>query len=214
MNDDDKYVLYQREFFRHHVLRDGSDKFYSEREKLAKYAFETGGIRALDVGTGHGFQAVALKKVGFKEVVGIDLVSERIEYCKKIHKNSGVRFKTMDAANLNFPDKHFDSTAVSAVLHDIPLKTRVKAISEIVRVTKNTVVIFEPKTFRNLMMKYIYGYLGEFFDESVNFHEYVGQDLDQILNSYGVKVIRKESAWHGVLTITVGKILNHVNMAA
>jgi len=202
-NNEKEYILHQKEFFKIKLLRDRSDKFHKIRKKVAEYAFNGKNVRALDICTGHGFQAIALKEVGCDKVIGTDVVPERIEYCKYLFPDSEVDFKIMDARELDFSDNYFDCTTVSAALHDMPTSAKKKVIREMVRVTKNRIVIFEPRIFKIPIFAVTYGLLGEFFDESLNFMEYARDSLDQILKDNHLEVIKNENACYGFMNIKV-----------
>jgi ubiquinone/menaquinone biosynthesis C-methylase UbiE len=200
------YRKHQRRFFSHRILEDGSDKFYSVRRRIAKYAFSSDSDLALDVATGHGFQAQALKQMGIPLVIGIDLVQERVEYCKRTCCYDGLQFAVMDAVRLSYADKTFDCTTVCAVLHDMPPAIRKDAIAEIARVTKKRIVFFEPRTFRNPLFAIIYGILGELVDESLYFRQYAREDLIALIEANGLEVVAQETAWHRLMQIVVCKV--------
>ncbi len=201
-NTEETYAIHQRQFFRTASKPSGSDKFQSLRKRIAAYAFRNGHQRALDVATGQGFQAKALKDAGFAKVTAIDLVPERLDCARKLFPE-GIDFQEMDATRMSYPDKHFDCATVSVALHDMPSAVKRKAIAEIARVTKHTVVILEPRTFRNPILCFLYGTAGEILDESLNFRDYVKEDLEEVLREHGLEVIRDENVWWGLLNIKV-----------
>jgi hypothetical protein len=112
----------------------------------------------------------------------------------------------MDATRLAFPDKHFDCATISAALHDLPSEIRCQVVSETVRVTKNVIVIFEPRTFRNPVMIWVYGTIGQMLDESLNIKDYVRDDLGELLARNDLRIIKDETVWHRVMNISVCKI--------
>ena len=118
-------------------------------------------------------------------------------------QNKGIKFQVMDAANLSYRDKFFDCSTVSAALHDMPTAVKRKAILELVRVTQNTIVIFEPRTFKNPFIAFIYGIIGEILDESLNFKEYVKDDLSILFQDHNFDMIKDENVWYGILNIKV-----------
>ncbi len=205
LNTTTEYLKHQKEFFRFTIHNDKSDKFHQIREKIAQYAFNGKNKKCIDIGTGYGYQAVALKKAGVKKVVGIDIVPERIEHAKKISKER-ITFQVMDAMKLQYPNRYFDCATVSAVLHDMPTDTKRKVIAEIVRVTKDRVVIFEPRTFKNPFIAFIYGTIGSILDESLNFKEYVKDDFEKLLKDNNFEIIKDENVWHNIMNIKVCKV--------
>jgi len=203
LNTANDYARHQKEFFSITFLRNKSDKFHKVRKKVAEYALNGKNKKALDIATGHGFQAKALMDIGISDVFAIDIVPERIESCKKMDQNKGIKFQVMDAANLSYRDKFFDCSTVSAALHDMPTAVKRKAILEIVRVTQNTIVIFEPRTFKNPFIAFIYGIIGEILDVSLNFKEYVKDDLSILFQDHNFDMIKDENVWYGILNIKV-----------
>lgn len=208
MNNAENYLVHQKDFFRSGFLQDKSDKFASVRRKISEYALLGGKCRALDIATGQGDQAISLKDAGFLHTYAIDVVPERVDYCRRIHCGSGIEFRHMDASALDFEDDYFDSVVVSAALHDMPVSVRRKVISEMARVAKGYVVIFEPRTFRNRIAAFLYGHFGSFVDESLNFRDYVSEDLDSVLVDSGLKVVSEEHIWMGMMSIKVCQKMN------
>ncbi len=71
---------------------------------------------AIDLGCGNGRYTFALKKFGFKKVVGIDISKKNINNAKK-HKIKNVFFYTGDILNLNFIKERFDFVFSYGVFH-------------------------------------------------------------------------------------------------
>lgn len=204
---DDKYLEHQIEFFSFFKgiqsrlgLQDliGTDKFHKLRPLVAQYALyglEGRSHRMLDVATGYGFQAEALKESGVNQVEAIDIVPERIRGAIQLHGHTGINFHLMDAARLRFPDDQFDSTVVSAALHDMPKRIKRSVLEEMIRVTKpeGNIVILEPRTFKNRWIGFILGTVGELLDESLNIREFVMDDLNTILQELDLDIIKDEN---------------------
>jgi ubiquinone/menaquinone biosynthesis C-methylase UbiE len=91
--------------------------------------------RILDVGTGTGFIALLLAKVGY-EVVGIDLSRKMLEAAREKAEKTGVdvEFKLGDAENLPFDDDTFDAVICRHLLWTLPNPH--KAVKEWKRVVK------------------------------------------------------------------------------
>jgi len=204
--NDKEYLVHQKEFFKYSLLRDRSDKFESLRKRIADCALEGGNNMALDIATGHGSQAKTLKDAGFRKVIAVDLVPERIQYCQEYYKNCGIDFLVMDATKLDFPERYFDAVVVSAALHDMPTRIKEKVISEMARVSKKMVVIFEPRTFKNPIIAAVYGFLGNLADESLNFFEYVKTDLNTSLERNGLRILKDEVVWGGIMNLKVCEV--------
>lgn len=212
---DGRYLTHQIEFFsfsrrfqqrlgREYLLP--SDKFYKFRPILNVYAFSGNDgrpLKMLDVATGCGFQAKALKDAGANEVIGIDVVPERVDEARKLFGHDGITFIEMDAADLTFSDDYFDTTIVSCALHDMPTRIKRRVIAEMVRVTRprGNVVIFEPRTFKSKPIGFFLGLIGELLDESINIKEFVMDDLNPVLEEHGLELIAEQNVY-------VFKVLN------
>jgi demethylmenaquinone methyltransferase/2-methoxy-6-polyprenyl-1,4-benzoquinol methylase len=79
------------------------------RERAVDMARVGPGSRALDVATGTGDLAIALRDRG-AEVVGIDFAEKMLEVARK--KAPGIDFRTGNALALDFPDNEFDAATV------------------------------------------------------------------------------------------------------
>lgn len=94
------------------------------------------GGRVLDVATGTGGFAQMLKEglASYIEILGID-TSERAESAfKGRFQDASMRYQTMDANQLDFPDASFDTVSISYSLHHLPEPLRV--LNEMKRVLK------------------------------------------------------------------------------
>lgn len=206
---DGRYLRHQIEFFsfsRRLQQRLGreylhpTDKFYMVRQILNVFAFsgkDGRHLKMLDVATGCGFQAKALKDAGAGEVIGIDVVPERVDEARRLFGHDGITFVEMDAADLTFSDGYFDATVVSCALHDMPTLIKRRAIAEMVRVTKpqGNVVIFEPRTFKSKPIGFFLGLIGELLDESINFKEFVMDDLNSVLDEHGLELVAEQNVY-------------------
>jgi ubiquinone/menaquinone biosynthesis C-methylase UbiE len=95
------------------------------------------GKKALDAGCGGGRYTIALKKLGFAEVVGVDISEVGLETCRKrlVEKGiGGVLYKEGNVLELPFGDATFDFVFSNGVLHHT--KDMVKGIHELLRVLK------------------------------------------------------------------------------
>jgi len=84
-------------------------KFFTTRLKS--------GERVLDIGSGRGFLANEMAKVG-AEVVGIELSQKNIDISNKFYKNPNLTFIHGDALK-NLPSGEFDTAVMSNVLEHI-----------------------------------------------------------------------------------------------
>jgi ubiquinone/menaquinone biosynthesis C-methylase UbiE len=119
--------------------------YFEEPVKLLRDRFELNGLlikefqgqKALDAGCGGGRYTNALKKIGFGEVVGIDISDSGLENCRARIKEKGIEgisYKEGTALDLPFDDETFDFVFSNGVLHHT--EDLVKGIHELLRVLK------------------------------------------------------------------------------
>lgn len=106
-----------------HIMTFGLDIHW--RNMVAKQVADIDGRtseRALDVATGTGDLAFAIRKAGVSEVVGLDYSTEMIVKAKeKARKHpSGVEFMAGDGMDLPFEDNSFDACTISFGLRNMP----------------------------------------------------------------------------------------------
>lgn len=92
--------------------------------------------RLLDAGCGPGTEAMELARTGEVDVVGIDSSLAMIEEARRRASGSGlpVSFSPADAADLPFPDDHFDACQAQTLLGHVA--DPVPVVAELVRVTR------------------------------------------------------------------------------
>jgi demethylmenaquinone methyltransferase/2-methoxy-6-polyprenyl-1,4-benzoquinol methylase len=100
------------------VMTGGQDVRW--RKKAVRYAREAGSACALDVATGTGDLALALRAGGFRQVIGLDFVPAMIDAAERKRAGSdGVRFVVGDALRLPFSSGAFDALTVSFGLRNM-----------------------------------------------------------------------------------------------
>jgi ubiquinone/menaquinone biosynthesis C-methylase UbiE len=111
-----------------------------EAEKLAyqrvlKMRLNGNSLNILDVGTGTGFMALILAKLGYR-VTGLDFAEGMIARAQKVADQEGQRvaFQVGDAGHLPFPDASFDVVICRYLLWTLPDPQQV--LQEWVRVIK------------------------------------------------------------------------------
>ncbi|HEY5927928.1 MAG TPA: class I SAM-dependent methyltransferase [Kofleriaceae bacterium] len=110
------------------------------RARLERNGFDlakVSGMRVLDGGCGGGRYSVALKRLGFGEVVGVDWSKQGIAVANervKQAKIAGVSYQQADVLKLPFADGEFDFVFSNGVLHHTYDTQR--GIAELRRVTK------------------------------------------------------------------------------
>lgn len=87
----------------------GGENFFAWREIISAHLPRDKKLKVLDVGTGAGFFAILLAKLGH-EVTGIDMSEKMLIEAKKISADFDItaEFLKMDAQILNFADETFD----------------------------------------------------------------------------------------------------------
>jgi ubiquinone/menaquinone biosynthesis C-methylase UbiE len=90
--------------------------------------------KMLDAGFGTGVYSLTLE-TRVKQIIGIDLDKEKVEFIKKNAGFSNVQFEEMDITNLGFSDSSFDLILCSDVLEHI--RNDGLAFSELARVLKS-----------------------------------------------------------------------------
>src|SRR3954453_14178605 len=101
------------------------------RERAGELAHVGPGSRALDVATGTGDLAIALRERG-AEVVGVDFAEKMLEIARQ--KAPDIQFRAGNALALDFPDNEFDAATVGFGARNFDDLDR--GIAEMARVVK------------------------------------------------------------------------------
>ena len=104
----------------------------------------TKGDRMLEVGTGRGHMATALARKGFK-LISIDLDKKAQDvakiHLKAIKRNKSIVLKIMNAERLRYKDDFFYQVISVNYIHHA--KNPIKFLKEMIRVTKNKLIIVD-----------------------------------------------------------------------
>lgn len=93
------------------------------------------GKAVLEVGSGRGGGASFVARcLGPKSVIGLDLSSAAVDFCKRSHRVRGLRFQVGDAENLPFGENQFDIVMNVESSHCYPRINRF--LSEVCRVLR------------------------------------------------------------------------------
>lgn len=116
-----------------HLMTFGMDLRW--RRRLAARAAAAGPL-VLDIATGTGDVAFAVRSAGAEQVIGLDLAPRMIEAAcaKALARQVDVAFLVGDAMRLPFPDDTFDACTVSFGLRNMP--DYAAAIAEMTRVLR------------------------------------------------------------------------------
>ncbi|KKK41187.1 hypothetical protein LCGC14_0973160 [marine sediment metagenome] len=119
-NEEKAYYSKKRDFQLDYDLE--KEQFFQKANlKLKMLLGSIKGKKILDVGCGKGSLSFFLAQKG-ANVIGIDLSSNFIEFCKEEAKNLGfsIDFKEMNAQIPDFEDNTFDIIVGSRVIHHMP----------------------------------------------------------------------------------------------
>ncbi len=109
----------------------------------------------LDVGCGTGALCAVLSEKGFT-VTGVDSAEKMLSVARKKPENSSVRFvSTNILEKLAFDDKSYDISIASYVAHGMNTGDRSLMYSEMGRVTKSAVLIYDYNQKRSLLTSVI-----------------------------------------------------------
>lgn len=111
------------------------------REKLKKVKPRS----ILEVGCGFGRNIKFLIESGFepKTITGVDISSNMLRKARRYVKDTNVTLQLADVRSLPFQDESFAVVLVHGVLMHVEAKDVQKALFEIVRVTKQCVILVE-----------------------------------------------------------------------
>jgi demethylmenaquinone methyltransferase/2-methoxy-6-polyprenyl-1,4-benzoquinol methylase len=137
------------------VLSLGVDKFW--RRVLLKRAARQQPAAALDVATGTGDVAIALKqKSGARRVVGVDISEEMLAVARKKKQDADIEFVTANGELLPFEDGTFDVVSIAFGIRNF--EDRVKGLEEMRRVLRSggTLLVLELSLPTNLVLRGLY----------------------------------------------------------
>ena len=159
--------------------------------------------RVIDVGTGTGNLAIEFAKYA-GEVVGVDISPEMLKVAASKSTKGKIKFVLMDTTELQFADKSFDIASISTVLHEMPKDVREKVLKEIIRVTKEKIVIVDYVLPKNSIIRTICKKIIPVY-ESKYFTEFVTNNLKDFICSSGLKIIAEKKVF-GIFGVYVCNI--------
>ncbi len=144
------------------VLSMGVDKFW--RKVMVKRVAAQRPTAVLDIATGTGDSAIALKKSGARHIVGIDISEQMLEVARKKTAAAGIAFIKADGEMLPFESASFDAATIAFGIRNF--ENRKQGLREMHRVlnSKGVLVVLElslPQSalLRGMYKFYFYGLL-------------------------------------------------------
>lgn len=95
----------------------------------------------LEVGCGAGHNLTRLREISNLEVYGIDINKKALEHANKLY--SFAKFQEGSIFDIPFPDNFIDLVFCRGVLIHIPPEDRLKAMKEMLRVSKKNILTLE-----------------------------------------------------------------------
>ena len=109
----------------------------------------------LDVGCGTGALCSILNERGLT-VTGVDPAENMLAVARRQPENANILFLQANALErLPFADQAFDLSVASYVAHGLQKSERIKLYSEMRRVTRNRVIIYDYNQKRSLMTSFV-----------------------------------------------------------
>jgi len=186
MTRTDPYIEYTHRFFRKWLpfydwFAASIAHVYGGAARLAG----TGTV--LDICTGTGEMALRCARAG-AEVTAIDITESMLDRAR--HKTRGlpIRYRLMDARNLEFPDASFDVVVISFALHDMPRKVRLRVLAEARRVARERIVIVDYEFPRKRILRGPLVRMVRSF-ETAYFRTFATEELSSLLEESGLREI-------------------------
>ena len=116
---------------------------------------QAGYTSVLDVGCGTGALCSALDEAGLT-VTGIDPAQNMLSVARRQSREQDIRFLQANALErLPFADKSFDLSIASYVAHGLQKSERIKLYSEMRRVTKGKVILYDYNQNRSPLISFV-----------------------------------------------------------
>lgn len=137
-----------------HVLSLGVDRWW--RRIMVQRARRCRPQSVLDVATGTGDSAIALKKSGATRIVGVDISAQMLKVAKAKPNAAGIEFVKADGEQLPFEDCCFDVVTIAFGIRNF--EQRRQGLQEMRRVLKQngTLIVLELSMPANKILRGIY----------------------------------------------------------
>lgn len=97
-----------------------TDETYQEHMERYKFALErVKGLSVLDVACGAGYGSHMLASEA-KEVCGIDISDEAVQYAREHYSGQNIKFEVMDSRAIKYPDHSFDAVVSFETIEHVP----------------------------------------------------------------------------------------------
>ncbi|MDR0566712.1 MAG: bifunctional demethylmenaquinone methyltransferase/2-methoxy-6-polyprenyl-1,4-benzoquinol methylase UbiE [Prevotellaceae bacterium] len=136
------------------LLSLGVDRWW--RKSMAKRVRRHKPQSVLDVATGTGDSAIALKKCGAARIVGVDIAEQMLKHARKKPAAAGIEFVKADGERLPFDNGCFDAVTIAFGIRNF--EQRRKGLQEMQRVLKQNglLVVLELSMPANRIMRRLY----------------------------------------------------------
>lgn len=193
--------------FLNRFLSVGIDK--SWRRKTVEAVAKTNPQRILDVATGTGDLAIALKESGAKEIIGCDISEGMLKVGREKITAKGldslIHLQLGDSESLPFEDESFDAVTVAFGVRNF--ETPKKGLREINRVLKKNGKIyvlefskpkkFPVKQFYNFYFKFILPFWGRLISRDKAAYKYLPNSVKAFPHGEAFLQLLAESGFHG-----------------
>ncbi|MEM2661406.1 MAG: class I SAM-dependent methyltransferase [Nitrososphaeria archaeon] len=157
----------------------------------------------LDVGCGVGIFLDLLRRHRGIQGMGIDISEKKVNFARA----RGLLVEKGDAGSLRFEDHCFDVVTALEVLEHLPFGTYEKALKEIARVSKKTIIINVPYNERRLFITC--PYCGTMFNPSYHFRIFKEDTLGSLFPGFKLQKIEKIGVVHqAILPENLMKIID------
>ncbi len=149
-------------------------------EHMSRYIFAAPLVKemtVLDAGCGAGYGSYHLLRAGAKRVMGIDISSEAVDYCRTNYLDSGITFEKQDVFATKFPSRSFDAIVSFEVFEH--LNDPEKYLTEMRRILKPDGLYIVSTPNANT---YVAG--GEDGENEYHFREYTPEEFGEMLGSH------------------------------
>ena len=182
--------------------------FYHKQKKRYREVIQTvanewrqnGYKSILDVGCGTGALCSALHEAGLT-VTGVDPAQNMLSVAKRQPDNQDIRFLQANALELlPFADKSFDLSIASYVAHGLQKSERIKLYSEMRRVTKSRVILYDYNQKRSPLTSLVewleHGDYFGFIKNPKSEMENCVSEMEKCFSDVTVVNVDKRAAWY------------------